>query len=87
MDRSGSFSWPFVVRRRKTHMKQGLQSRFLLHNMFRSTSNHRNTEVAHQDNLELTSDEFVLAHGKSTFLKADRLAKLIRENAGTGRAR
>ncbi|CAK9003137.1 Uncharacterized protein SCF082_LOCUS7617 [Durusdinium trenchii] len=39
--------------------------------------------VAHQD-IEIDSQEFQLAHGKSTWLKPDRIQKLLRENTGAG---
>lgn len=42
------------------------------------------TEVAHQD-LQISKDEFLIAHGKSSFLKPERIQKMLREHAGTGR--
>ncbi|CAK9107277.1 unnamed protein product [Durusdinium trenchii] len=40
--------------------------------------------VCHQDDLELSLAEFEIGHGKSTFLKADKVAKLQREGVGSG---
>ncbi|CAK9001480.1 Uncharacterized protein SCF082_LOCUS6940 [Durusdinium trenchii] len=39
--------------------------------------------VAHQD-VDISHEEFQLAHGKSTWLKAERVQKMIRENSGGG---
>lgn len=40
--------------------------------------------MAHQD-LALSATEFQIAHGKASFVKPERLAKLARENCGQGR--
>ena len=40
------------------------------------------SEVAHQD-VTLTTDCFQIGHGKSTFLKGDRVQKMQREAAGS----
>ena len=42
------------------------------------------SQVCHQDDLELSLAEFEIGHGKSTFLKADKVAKLQREGVGSG---
>ena len=34
--------------------------------------------------MELNDKEWQLAHGKSTFMKPERVAKLVRENTGGG---
>ena len=40
-------------------------------------------KACHED-LEIDEKEWLIAHGKSTFMKADRAAKLIRENTAGG---
>lgn len=40
-------------------------------------------KVAHQD-IELDTKEFLIAHGKSSFLKPEKVAKMSREHVGTG---
>lgn len=42
-------------------------------------------KVCNQDQ-DITSKEFILAHGKSSFLKPEKVQKLQREHTGTGRA-
>ena len=49
----------------------------------RSQLSKEQLQVAHQD-VVLDTQEFQLAHGKSSFLKPDKVAKLCRENSGTG---
>ena len=40
-------------------------------------------EAAHQD-VEISSSEYQICHGKSTFLKPEKVAKMQREHTGTG---
>ena len=42
------------------------------------------TKVAHQD-VEIDAKEFIIGHGKSTFMKPEKVAKLERENATGGK--
>ena len=44
-------------------------------------------KVSHQDDLTLSDKEFQIAHGKSSFMKPERVAKISRENAGLGQLR
>ena len=42
-------------------------------------------KVSHQDDVTLSEKEFRIAHGKSSFMKPERVAKISRENTGLGR--
>ena len=41
-------------------------------------------QVSHQDDVDISDTEFQLAHGKSKFMDAEKVGKLVREYSGGG---